>query len=142
MKFRDYHSQATAELELAPMIDVVFLLLIFFVTAWASSTNERDMTISVPAAEQNAKNPNKDPYEIIINVTKDGTVKLNNGVVQLDDLLGRLQAIQTINPNQSVILRGDALAEFQHIINVMDVIKKAGIWNVAFSTVRPAEAKK
>lgn len=142
MKFRDYHSQATADLELAPMIDVVFLLLIFFVTAWASSTNERDMTISVPAAEQNAKNPNKDPYEIIINVTKDGTVKLNNGVVQLDDLLGRLQAIQTINPNQSVILRGDALAEFQHIINVMDVIKKAGIWNVAFSTVRPEEAKK
>lgn len=140
MKFRDSHSQATAELELAPMIDVVFLLLLFFVTAWASSTNERDMTISVPAAEQNAQNPNKDPYEIIINVTKEGEVKLNNGLVALDDLLGRLQAIQKINPNQSVILRGDAFAEFQHVINVMDVIKKAGIWNVAFATMRPQEA--
>lgn len=122
------------------MIDVVFLLLLFFVTAWASSTNERDMTISVPAAEQNAQNRNKDPYEIIINVTKEGDVKLNNAQVALDDLFTRLKAIQEINPNQSVILRGDALAEFQSVINVMDVIKKAGIWNVAFATIRPQEA--
>ena len=52
MKFRDTSSQQGAELELAPMIDVVFLLLIFFIVTWQFARFERDMDISVPAAEE------------------------------------------------------------------------------------------
>lgn len=52
MKFREINSQQGAELELAPMIDVVFLLLIFFIVSWQSARFERDMDISVPSAEE------------------------------------------------------------------------------------------
>ncbi len=53
MRFRDINAgEQSAELELAPMIDVVFQLLIFFIVTWQFARFERDMDISVPSAEQ------------------------------------------------------------------------------------------
>lgn len=140
MKFRDYHSQAPSDLELAPMIDVVFLLLIFFIVTWQFARFERDMDISVPAAEQ-ADNTKKTVGEIILNVREDGTVILNGATVTSPELLSRLRAISEAYPDQAVILRGDSQADFQHIIGVLDLIKQAGIWNVAFAATKPEAAK-
>ncbi|MCB1076753.1 MAG: biopolymer transporter ExbD [Verrucomicrobiae bacterium] len=140
MKFRDYHSQAPSDLELAPMIDVVFLLLIFFIVTWQFARFEREMDISVPAAEE-AANQKQTVGEIILNVRENGTVILNGSAVTPDDLLKRLKLISTEYPDQAVILRGDSKAAFQHIISVLDLIKQAGIWNVAFATTKPEEAK-
>lgn len=136
MKFRDYHSQPTSDLELAPMIDVVFLLLIFFITSWQFARFERDMDISVPAAEQ-TENSKQTVGEIILNVREDGAVVLNGAPVTSEELLGRLKTISVAYPDQAVILRGDSKADFQHIISVLDLIKQAGIWNVAFAATKP-----
>ena len=136
MKFRDYHSQPTSDLELAPMIDVVFLLLIFFLVTWQFARFERDMDISVPAADEldeGARTVN----EIIINVQEDGTVILNGTEYDEEQLLARLSVIAEIDADQAVILRGDSEAAFQHIIDVLDTIKQAGIWNVAFAATQP-----
>lgn len=139
MKFRDTSNQQQgAELELAPMIDVVFLLLIFFIVTWQFARFERDMDISVPAAEE-AKNEDRQMGEIIVNVREDGSIVLNGRVVSENELLGKLQAISEAYPDQAVILRGSSEASFQAIINVLDQIKKAGIWNVAFATTKPKE---
>jgi biopolymer transport protein ExbD len=140
MKFRDYHSQAPSDLELAPMIDVVFLLLIFFITSWQFARFERDMDISVPAAEETT-DQKRTVGEIILNVREDGTVVLNNAPVTSADLAARLKSISETYPDQAVILRGDSKADFQHIISVLDLIKQAGIWNVAFAATKPEEAK-
>lgn len=136
MNFRDYHSQPTSDLELAPMIDVVFLLLIFFITSWQFARFERDMDISVPAAEQ-TENSKQTVGEIILNVREDGAVVLNGAPVTSEELLGRLKTISGAYPDQAVILRGDSKADFQHIISVLDLIKQAGIWNVAFAATKP-----
>lgn len=136
MKFREINSQQGAELELAPMIDVVFLLLIFFIVSWQSARFERDMDISVPSAEE-AENKDRQAGEIIINVRKDGTVVLNGLVVTDAELLAKLKAVSEAYPDQAVILRGSAEASFQAIIDVLDEVKKAGIWNVAFATTKP-----
>ena len=136
MKFRDYHSQPTSDLELAPMIDVVFLLLIFFLVTWQFARFERDMDISVPAADEldeGARTVN----EIIINVQEDGTVILNGTEYDEEQLLARLAVIAELDADQAVILRGDSQANFQHIIDVLDTIKQAGIWNVAFAATKP-----
>jgi len=137
MKFRDSKDiEQSAEIDLAPMLDVVFQILIFFVVSWQFARFERDMDISVPAAEQTTDR-DRQVGEIIINVRKDGTIVLNNLVVSEEELLEKLQSISEAYPDQAAILRGSAEADFQSIINVLDVIKEAGIWNVAFSTTRP-----
>lgn len=137
MKFRDVLAdQQSTELELAPMIDVVFQLLIFFIVTWQFARFERDMDISVPAAEQ-AENKDRQAGEIIINVRKDGSIILNGLVVTEEELLGKLKLISDAYPDQAAILRGSSEANFQAIINVLDVIKEAGIWNVAFATTKP-----
>jgi len=136
MKFRDTRVQGGADLELAPMIDVVFLLLIFFIVTWQFARFERDMDISVPAAEEVSED-DRTVGEIIVNVREDGTVVLNAQELELDELLEKLLAIASAYPDQAVILRGSAEADFQKIVSVLDQIKKAGIWNVAFATTKP-----
>lgn len=136
MKFRETNVQQGAELELAPMIDVVFLLLIFFIVTWQFARFERDMDISVPAAEE-AEDTDRQTGEIIVNVRDDGTIILNGRTVSEAELLSKLEAISETYPDQAVILRGASEANFQAIINVLDEIKKAGIWNVAFATTQP-----
>ena len=136
MKFRDTSSQQGAELELAPMINVVFLLLIFFIVTWQFARFERDMDISVPAAEE-AENTDRQTGEIIVNVRSDGSIILNGRDVTEPELLSKLQSISEAYPDQAVILRGSSDPDFQSIINVLDQIKKAGIWNVAFATTKP-----
>ncbi len=136
MKFRDTSIQQSAELELAPMIDVVFQLLIFFIVTWQFARFERDMDISVPAAEE-AENMDRQQGEIIVNVRTNGDIVLNGRNVSREELLTKLKAISDAYPDQAVILRGASEADFQAIINVLDEIKKAGIWNVAFATTKP-----
>ena len=136
MKFRDTSIQQSAELELAPMIDVVFQLLIFFIVTWQFARFERDMDISVPAAEE-AENMDRQQGEIIVNVRADGDIVLNGRNVSREELLAKLKSISEAYPDQAVILRGASDADFQAIINVLDEIKKAGIWNVAFATTKP-----
>jgi len=118
------------------MIDVVFLLLIFFIVTWQFARFERDMDISVPAAEEVSED-DRTVGEIIVNVREDGTVVLNAQELELDELLEKLLAIASAYPDQAVILRGSAEADFQKIVSVLDQIKKAGIWNVAFATTKP-----
>jgi biopolymer transport protein ExbD len=136
MKFRDTNVQQGAELELAPMVDVVFLLLIFFIVTWQFARFERDMDISVPAAEETTDEP-RNVGEIIVNVRTDGSIVLNGLEVSEEELLTKLKSISEAYPDQAVILRGSSEANFQAIINVLDEIKKAGIWNVAFATTKP-----
>jgi len=118
------------------MIDVVFLLLIFFIVTWQFARFERDVDISVPAAEETSDTA-RQVGEIIVNVRESGEIILNGTVVTEAQLLDRLNRVSQEFPDQAVILRGHATADFQYIINVLDQVKKAGIWNVAFATTKP-----
>lgn len=129
MKFRDSQPENTAELELAPMIDVVFLLLIFFIVSWRFAKFEEDMDFSVPAAEELVQSKGQ-VGEIIVNVAADGSIILNSAVITLPALYKKLAPIAETFPSQAVILRSHADTELQSVINALDQIKKAGIKNV------------
>lgn len=142
MKFRDSQTQEPAELELAPMIDVVFLLLIFFLVSWQFARIERDNSITISEAEQTDKNARK-KGEIIINIRKNGEVVYNDGVLTNDALLKKFRKLAQTYPNQAVVLRGDKEVKWQYVDSVVNNLKKAGIWNVAFAATKksntPAE---
>ena len=136
MKFRHTAPPANPGVPLAPMIDIVFLLLIFFIVTWSFARFETELDVSVPAAEA-GKTPNRTADEQIVNVRADGAVLLQGTVVDDAALLQRFATVAKFNPNVSIILRGDENTDFKHIIRVLDICSKANIWNVAFATARP-----
>ena len=127
-------------MQLAPMIDIVFLLLIFFIVTWQFSRSETELNVSVPTAEEGSE-LNRPKGEIIINVLADHTIRVEGVTVDLAQLHEKLAAIARQFENQPVRIRGDAKAEYQRIVEVIDTCQKAGIWNISFATQRPTPAE-
>ncbi len=135
MNFHRRRASIQPALQLAPMIDVVFLLLIFFLVTWSYARFENELDISVPKADE-SQDPRRRFGEQIINVTKDGTVIVNSVEMGDAELLDALNAVAEIRPDQSIILRGDASADYEHIVRVLNICHKAKIYNVAFASVK------
>ncbi len=139
MRFRQFREIQPIPLQLAPMIDVLFLLLLFFIITWNSARRETEIEISVPAADKGEQPKRRTMSEIVINVRKGGEIYVEGEKLSEEQLLAKLQLIvQTFNSDQAVILRGDEKSEYQKVMNVLNTCQKAGIWNVSFAT-RPPE---
>lgn len=123
-------------LQLAPMIDIVLLLLCFFITSWQFSKSETELLVSVPTAQEGA-DPDRQRGEIIINILPDSTIRVEGITVDLEQLRGKLTAIAKQYENQPVRIRGDGDVPYQRIVEVIDTCQKSGIWNISFATQRP-----
>lgn len=127
-------------MQLAPMIDIVFLLLIFFIVTWQYTRSETELSVSVPTAEEGAQK-NRVRGEIIINVLSDGSLKVEGSVVNLAQLREKLSLVAKQFKNQPVRIRGDGGVSYQRIVEVIDTCQKSGIWNISFATQRPEPKK-
>jgi biopolymer transport protein ExbD len=136
MRFRKTTHLEGMGIQIAPLIDVLILLLAFFVISWKFSRFETEIDISLPAAEK-GQPLNREYNEIIVNVHQDGRVVVDSEDYDDTKLQSRLGKIAQINPNVAVIVRGDRSTPYEHIVHVLDTCKKAGVWNVSFMTVRP-----
>jgi biopolymer transport protein ExbD len=136
MKFRPSMELDRPAVQLAPMLDIFCLLLIFFMVTAAYSRFETELEVRVPVAKEGA-DPNRTDGEIILNVRRDGALVLEGKGITEEDLLGRLTMIAEHHKDVAVILRGDRQTSYEHIVNVLDLCRQAGIWNVAFATDRP-----
>ena len=132
MKFQNKEPES-AVFPLAPMIDVVFLLLIFFIATMQFSQSERELEVSVPVAEEGA-DARQTVGEIIVNVKEDGEVVVDNAVMTQAQLFEKLQRIAAVHKNQAIRIRGDGQVEYQQIVEVIDVCQKAGIPNISLAT--------
>ena len=127
-------------MQLAPMIDILLLLLSFFIISWQFSRSETELNVSVPTAQEGAE-PDRQRGEIIINVLPDNTIRVEGLTVDLAQLHDKLAAIARQFENQPVRIRGDGKVAYQRIVEVIDTCQKAGIWNISFATQRPAPAE-
>jgi biopolymer transport protein ExbD len=139
MKFTDRQPPPIA-MQLAPMIDILLLLLSFFIISWQFSRSETELNVSVPTAQEGAE-PERQRGEIIINVLADGAIRVEGAKVDLPQLHEKLAAIARQFENQPVRIRGDGGVAYQRIVEVIDTCQKAGIWNISFATQRPAPAE-
>jgi biopolymer transport protein ExbD len=135
MKFSNRQPEP-ATMQLAPMIDIVFLLLIFFIVTWQYTRSETELSVSVPSAEEGVQK-NRSRGEIIINILSDGSIKVEGSNVNLTQLREKLTAVAKQFKNQPVRIRGDGSVSYQRIVEVIDTCQKAGIWNISFATQRP-----
>jgi biopolymer transport protein ExbD len=139
MKFASRQPPPIA-MQLAPMIDILLLLLSFFIISWQFSRSETELNVSVPTAQEGAE-PNRQRGEIIINVLPDGAIRVEGIAVDLVQLHSKLAAISRQFKNQPVRIRGDGKVAYQRIVEVIDTCQKAGIWNISFATQRSAPDK-
>lgn len=140
MKFTN-HKLEPASMQLAPMCDILFLLLSFFIVSYQFTKAETDLKVAVPTAEEGAETSRRRD-EIMVNVLQDGTIRVENVTVDLNQLFERLSSVAKLNDSQPVRVRGDRDVPFQHIVGVVDTCQKAGIWNISFATQRPEPARR
>ncbi len=136
MKFsgRNARRAKPPALALTSMLDVIFLLLCFFVTASVFSQWENEIAISLPAATS-AETPGRLPGEVILNVAKDGSVTVNARKLTLDDLGARLKKVAEFYPGQPVVIRADRDTSYSALVDVIDTCRNVGVWNFSLATV-------
>ncbi len=142
MKFKT-KAMETSGFQLAAMLDVVFLLLIFFVVTQKFILNEQDFKVKVPTAPNTTEEQSRAIDEIIINAREeDGELIITIDQVQFsrEQLLSLMQRMVAVNPNQAVRIRGDAEARWQKIADVISTCSRAGVWNISFSKQLPKES--
>lgn len=141
MKFSGKERRAKAPaLALTSMLDVIFLLLCFFVTASVFSQWESEVSISLPSAST-SETPGRLPGEVILNVSRDGSVTVNSIRLTLGDLEGRLRKVAEFYPGQPVVIRADRNTAYSSLISVIDTCRNAGVWNFSLATVQDAKAE-
>ncbi|MFT4900907.1 MAG: biopolymer transport protein ExbD [Lentimonas sp.] len=120
--------------DLTPMIDVVFLLIVFFMTVASVITSEV-VQIELPIADQSVV-PDERKDRFVATISYDGT--LHNGKTQIElSELKELVARQVAgNPNAPILLRVDAMAPFEFTRDVMAVCAEAGAFNLIFSNTQ------
>ena len=140
MKFR-YDMQESLGFQLAPMLDVVFLLLIFFIVTQTFALTEQDLEVKVPDVEGNEdKDQSRALHEIILNVRQDGSVTINREMIPLDKVASKMERVVAAGGSSTpVLIRGDAEAKYQFIMDVLNECRKVGIWNIRFSVKQPSK---
>jgi biopolymer transport protein ExbD len=120
-------------LNLTPMIDVVFQLLIFFMVATTFLDPEKEIGIELPEATSGVAS--KEAEELVINIFADGRIVLSGREVPADDLLTELKAAALADPQTPVTIRGDRLVHHERVVQVMDACGQAGLLNLAVGTM-------
>ena len=132
MRFARKNRSKAPQLALTSMLDVIFLLLCFFVTVSVFSQWESEITIKLPSAST-AEEPDRLPGEIIVNLAKDGKVTVNGKTLGLDDLRDRLAKVAKFYPDQAVIIRADRDVRYELLVGVIDTCRAANVWNFSFA---------
>ena len=133
MNFQRKNAAALPEFQLAPMIDMVFLLLCFFVTSAVFSQWETEVDVQLPTATT-GRLPERLPGDVIVNITRDGALTVNSVTLTRDDLHARLSRLAQLFPGQSVVIRADRETAFDNVMAVIDLCRRADIWNLLFAT--------
>ena len=133
MKFRRREPPNIIGFQIAPMVDILLVLMCFFIVTWSFARKEMELDVQVPAAESGHE-ASSVMNQTVLNVRADGTVIWNRKPVALDELRNRLKRLAELTPDYAIILRGDRDAAYQHIMAVLDTCSAANIFNVAFAT--------
>ena len=112
MRFSQRNRSKAPALALTSMLDVIFLLLCFFVTVSVFSQWESEISIKLPNAKT-AESPERLPGEIIVNLAKDGKISVNSVTLTLEDLGARLAKVAKFYPGQPVIIRADKEVRYE-----------------------------
>jgi biopolymer transport protein ExbD len=117
-----------------PLIDVVFLLLIFFLMASRFEQEERELKVTLPEVAE--AQPLAMTQELVVNITPEGKYLVARQQYSEEQLAGLLVQMRRNNPQQSVLIRGDGRAAWKHGVRVMGLCNKAKIDNYRVAAIQ------
>jgi biopolymer transport protein ExbD len=127
---RTAHHSLT-ELNITPLLDLAFVLLVIFIITTIPPVN--DLDLKLPTATKHLKDPPRKAY--YISIQDDGKMFLNKEPVSsTDDLLETLIALRAEDPDLNVIIRGDSKTKYQAVRSVLDICQQANLGKVDLAT--------
>jgi biopolymer transport protein TolR len=124
MRRRSKTPQLMAEINITPFTDVVLVLLIIFMIA-TPFIYQSSMKVQLPRATKSAETSR----DVIITINAEGEVFLDDARIDLEALKDKLKAMTERNPDLAVIINGDKNVRYDAVIQVMDVLTRAGVKN-------------
>jgi len=139
-KHREAEAEADPEFQIAPMVDILLVLLVFFMSIATTEVLQSTEGINLPVAKE-AKDAKENPGQVIINVLY---TPINNATALIvdtrtypspSDLITVLQSNVSKNPMVRVLIRADREVRYEYLRSLLEAVGQAGIANVTFSVV-------
>jgi biopolymer transport protein ExbD len=125
------HHSSLNELNITPLLDLAFVLLVIFIITTPQLSNDLEMNLPSPKKEQP---PSPPPKINRLTVQKSGQITLNDQAIELAALKPALVAMKTSDPDTTVVLRGAADVDYQRVVSVLDALQQAEITKIGLAT--------
>ena len=126
-----------AKLDMTPMIDVVFQLIIFFVVTAAMQDKANETNVRMALSPNGPVESVKDPRTVVVDVIEDGKIQIMKTRISEAQLLIILNnARKGSGQSTPVVIRGDLATKHEAIKRVMDICGKAGLWKIRFAALK------
>lgn len=126
------HQDEVPTINLTPMIDIIFQLIIFFMVGSRFTEMDKKVDVKVPTSSQAASMPTA-PTRFVVNVQRDGQLTFNNQPTTLEGLVLELKALRSTQADLNVIVRGDADGPLQNVASVLTACRSAGVADVGIA---------
>ena len=127
---RGHHSSLN-ELNITPLLDLAFVLLVIFIITTPQLSNDLEMNLPSPKKQQPPGPPPKINHIV---VDPQGKITINDQAMELADLKQMLVAMKTSDTNATVVVKGSSDVDYQHVIGVLDALQQADITKVGLAT--------
>jgi biopolymer transport protein ExbD len=128
--------KVTPALPLTSLVDVLFLLLIFFLTASVFRDQDTQIGVSLPAAESSATPGSR--TQIVITLTAEGRTFMGDKAYEPQALKQVLTQLASQYPDEAVVIRADQSSQTGSAVRVLDLVYASGLRNVYIATTKPA----
>ena len=125
------HHSSLNELNITPLLDLAFVLLVIFIITTPQLSNDLEMNLPSPKKEQP---PSPPPKINRLTVQKSGQITLNDQAIELPALKPMLVAMKASDPETTIVVRGAADVEYQRMISVLDALQQADITKIGLAT--------
>ena len=126
MRIRRAPESSTELINISSLLDVMFILIIFFMATTTFRQEERDITINLPETSE-SHSLSSAPKLVVINVRKDGSYLVGDRLTSLPELSDVIATAIQSDPGQKVLVRGDLEALHGHVASAISACKQAGV---------------